>query len=348
MAPSTVLILGFAAVAQASFESIVGYAPGSKVTDHNALDMDQSKMQNHLGEDGIYTTAKDIYTSGGHSKSYAEFTYSGTLANAYASGKNCQMTLIGGGTATGKLKDDVSAAANQVIKCIYPTSDVQATYQACQVGGLPTDDQTTTGCIDTSQTVVLSDDTNSETLASANIGTATNKNGRTLQGFATAKTNFDKMYDTSASCPGCPYDTYRAFFDYYGEHGWADKFVTAAFDQTSATFGSAASGTAGAQDQTLKTSYYTKTADFSAFTNFESRRESIKKGTAYMHVWMYTIREFEDAIDDCSVGSLDNNYGSVHAWDEGVAFYAGSLEGTSVASGIANSGVMVHALADKR
>jgi hypothetical protein len=155
------------------------------------------------------------------------------------------------------------------------------------------------------------------------------------------------MYDTSSICPGCPYETYRSFFHYYGQHGWADAFVTAAFEQTSVTFGGAASGTIGSQAETLLTSY-TKTADFSTFTNYESRRESIKKGTAYMHVWMYVIREFEDAIDDCQVGSLNNNYGSVHAWDEGVAFYVGSKEGTSVATGIANSGVMVHALAKKR
>ena len=59
---------------------------------------------------------------------------------------------------------------------------------------------------------------------------------------------------------------------------------------------------------------------------------------------MYVLREFEDAIDDCDVGSIDNNYGSAHAWDEGVAFYTGSLEGQD-GSG---SGQMLHALADKR
>ena len=55
-----------------------------------------------------------------------------------------------------------------------------------------------------------------------------------------------------------------------------------------------------------------------------------------MNAWMYAIREFEDAIDDCvSCGTATcnehSNDPSVHAWDEGVAFYAGSLEGTVVA-----------------
>ena len=63
-----------------------------------------------------------------------------------------------------------------------------------------------------------------------------------------------------------------------------------------------------------------------------------------MNNWMYIIREFEDAIDDCSTSSIDNNYDAAHAWDEGVAFWTGSLEGTD-GSG---SGKMVAALADKR
>jgi len=61
-------------------------------------------------------------------------------------------------------------------------------------------------------------------------------------------------------------------------------------------------------------------------------------------VWMYVIREFEDAIQDCQAGCIDCNDDPVHAWDEGVAFYTGSLEGTD-GSG---SGKLIHALADKR
>ena len=65
-----------------------------------------------------------------------------------------------------------------------------------------------------------------------------------------------------------------------------------------------------------------------------------------MNVFMYVIREFEDALDDCQktctiAGCNDD---PVHAWDEGVAFYAGSLEGL-YGDG---SGELLHALADKR
>ena len=90
--------------------------------------------------------------------------------------------------------------------------------------------------------------------------------------------------------------------------------------------------------------------DFSALGN-DARKEAAKKGSAYMNVWMYVIREFEDAIDDCSscVGECNEfslNSGSVHAWDEGVAFYSGSLEGTT--SDGNSAGKMVYRLAEKR
>jgi hypothetical protein len=75
--------------------------------------------------------------------------------------------------------------------------------------------------------------------------------------------------------------------------------------------------------------------------------EVIKKGTVCMHVWMYVVREMEDALDDCveeCVVADGCNDDPVHAWDEAVAFYTGSLEGSD-GSG---SGVFLHALADKR
>ena len=59
------------------------------------------------------------------------------------------------------------------------------------------------------------------------------------------------------------------------------------------------------------------------------REEAAVKGSAYIVANMYAIREFEDAIDDCitsCVGVACNaiSGSSVHAWDEGVAFYTGA------------------------
>merc|ERR1719281_1530138 len=80
------------------------------------------------------------------------------------------------------------------------------------------------------------------------------------------------------------------------------------------------------------------------------RAEVAKKGVAYQVVWMYVLHEYEDAIMDCLAGDIFNNDASnsagdsPHAWDEGWAFYAGSLEGADGTG----TGSMVHALAEKR
>ncbi|KAL3923597.1 MAG: hypothetical protein SGILL_001567 [Bacillariaceae sp.] len=66
-----------------------------------------------------------------------------------------------------------------------------------------------------------------------------------------------------------------------------------------------------------------------------------------MNIWMYVIREMEDALDDCKEGcdfETNCNDDPVHAWDEAVAFYTGTLEGKD-GSG---DGKLLHALADKR
>lgn len=63
-----------------------------------------------------------------------------------------------------------------------------------------------------------------------------------------------------------------------------------------------------------------------------------------MIVWMYVIREMEDAIDDCIKNDITDNYDEVHAWDEAVAFFTGSLEGTGGSGG----GNLIFSLINKR
>ena len=164
---------------------------------------------------------------------------------------------------------------------------------------------------------------------------------RTLQGFSTGAKG--KMYDGDALkddgvtkvCPGCPYKHYKQFYDYYGSFTYADDWALAALDGTTLTFGAPASLTFNFGDA----------AD-------AARKEAVKKGTVNMHVWMYAIREFEDAIDDCQTCTANcdafsaNDAGPVRAWDEGVAFYTGSREGTD--HGGNSDGKMVYRLAEKR
>jgi hypothetical protein len=72
--------------------------------------------------------------------------------------------------------------------------------------------------------------------------------------------------------------------------------------------------------------------------------EVIKKGTAYLSVWMHVIQKMEEAVNPCQDGCIDCDPQPSHNWDQAVAFYTGSLEGVD-GSG---SGVLLHALADKR
>ena len=133
---------------------------------------------------------------------------------------------------------------------------------------------------------------------------------------------------------GCPYATYSRFYEYYGDFTYADKWVSAALAGTSMSFTSGKHGP----------------NDFSTLGDV-ARVEAVQKGTAYMNVWMYAIREFEDAIDDCTsctsnCNVFSVNSGSVHAWDEGVAFYTGSLEGEL--DGGNSGGKLLYRLAEKR
>merc|ERR1719389_1243904 len=134
---------------------------------------------------------------------------------------------------------------------------------------------------------------------------------RTLKGFATSgakKMSSEKWW--------------VVYKNYWGDDYYADTYAMAALDGTGVMVGK----------------------------SDVMRGELVKKGIAYQAVWMYVLHEFEDAVDDCLAGDIYSNDAhniagdSPHAWDEGWAFYAGSLEGTD-GSG---SGQLLHTLAEKR
>ena len=104
-------------------------------------------------------------------------------------------------------------------------------------------------------------------------------------------------------CVNCPYTDFKYFYDYYGKADYADHYVTSAFAGVGTTF------TNG-------------NADFSA-SGMDGMVQYIKKGTAYMNVFMYVIREYEDALGVCDSSCVDCNSGSVHTWDEGVVSCGG-------------------------
>ena len=137
---------------------------------------------------------------------------------------------------------------------------------------------------------------------------------RTLRGFSV---------DASKMIGEATFDLYNA---YWGTVTYGDDLIMAAIN------GSVYSG--------LNSDAF----DFGANSDV-MRKEIIQKGISYQIVWQYVLHEIYDAINDCNDDSITDNDNGVHAWDEGWAFYAGSLTGTA---GYPDSGTLVYELANKR
>jgi len=138
---------------------------------------------------------------------------------------------------------------------------------------------------------------------------------RTLNGFSTGLLA-KACPDGYPTCLEPMFKNQMAYFNDDGEYG--SKMVLAALEGT---------------------------GDYAGKEN-SLRKEVAVKGSAYVVAGMYAIHEMEDAIMDCTNGAQSDNQDSVHAWDEAVAFYAGSLEGE--AAGGNSNGEMSYRLAEKR
>jgi len=285
------------------------YEPASTVTDHAAIDQDQKAIEELLGlaSGPNYSAAKAVYEKGGSSKPYALLKLSSGTSTA---AEIPEKTPITGLSMSGQPLRGVAysniGAGNTVIKVKYGTSENAENPTTCKVGGLQSSTTMTAGCFAESGTISVggvqyeySYDVNAD-----------NGNGRTIQGFSTQAGT--KMYLWSE---------YKKYLDYYGDDNYGDKWVTSALTGTK---------------------YVTETGREFDFSKYDSagRVEAIKKGTVYMNIYQYVLHEFEDAIADCSsdcTPGVDCNAEEVHAWDEGVAFYTGSLKS-----------YLLYTLADKR
>mmetsp|Transcript_58185 Transcript_58185/g.123404 ORF Transcript_58185/g.123404 Transcript_58185/m.123404 type:complete len:520 (-) Transcript_58185:82-1641(-) len=296
-----------------SLQEIAGYKPGSSVTDHCALDLDQAAIEKALSAKTpeSYAAAEKIYNEGGHSKSYANIELVNGLTSSVKKGDALTGKNSAGNDVSGKFASDYDDGIKS-IKVYYTTTDVQEDWVGCRVGALP--EPYTEGCFADEGDLIIGGSPHAYTVA------PNNKADRTIAGFSTGAA--DKM---RLNCKGCPYDDFQKFYNYYGQDDYADEWISSAFAGTS-------------------TSFTNGNADFSK-VGYDGKEQAIKKGTAYLSIFMYVIREFEDAIDDCNAKSIDNNYDAVHAMDEGVCFYTGSIEGTD---GKSDDGKLLHQLADKR
>jgi uncharacterized protein (DUF305 family)/plastocyanin len=266
---------------------IAGYEPGSDVTQHNLLDLDQAAMEKALKKSPVdYAAAKAIYTLGGNSGAKAEME-----VGALAAGAAKKAAVMQGGTAIGYMKDPAAAGDTKIL----------VTYlSVCKEGGLKEGEgKDISGCFTVGGGAI--------SIAGVDVGapTAVTNKYRTLAGFSTAAE--DKMTGQVF------YEPYKA---YYAMGDYAHQRVMAGLE---------GNGICSACDDA-------------------ARVEIAKKTSAFMNVWMYVVREFEDAIRDCTMGCINCNDDPVHAWDEGVAFYTGSLQGVD-GSG---SGKLLYALANKR
>jgi hypothetical protein len=297
-------------------EQIAGYEPLSVVTDHNAIDLDQEAMEQQLslGNEDAYAQALRIYSEGAYSKSVAEVTLSEPLIMDVEKGTDIFGVGSDGNQVAGKAYEDNAAGATALI-IQYRTSDSQKDYVSCQVGASTTPN--TDGCLAASGSVTIDGKTE---VAYTYDPLVNNVAKRTIQEFSTAAQK--KMME----CANCPYEMYEKFYNFYGQYDYANQIVLAAFAGT-------------------ETNFKNFNNDFGLY-NYEGKEQIIKKATAYMVIWMYVIRELEDGLDDCKEAcTIENcNDDPVHAWDEAVAFYTGSLEGSD-GSG---PGKLAYALADKR
>lgn len=315
MASSTAasLAFGLALLHQSHAEVIAGYKPAYQVTDHAAIDLDQQLMQSLL-EQNNFADASLVYNKGAHSKSYASVTLE------ESTGRINKNTAFVGTTISGEpivlYAYSNYAAGETAIKLRYATSDVQEEYSFCQVGA--NTNPVIHGCLETNGTIQLHG-IKSKPLPYSYDPQTDNKNGRTLAGFSIGAE--EKM----AKCDACPYVDYAKYLNYYGEYDYGHQYVSAAFAQRSTNFSHG-------------------NVDFSTYTKPALKR-TIEISSQIMNVWMYVVREFEDALDDCAKGCASDqcNADKVNAWDEGIAFYAGSLEGDD-GSG---DGLLTYALADE-
>uniref|UniRef100_A0A6U5LJH1 Uncharacterized protein n=2 Tax=Corethron hystrix TaxID=216773 RepID=A0A6U5LJH1_9STRA len=112
---------------------------------------------------------------------------------------------------------------------------------------------------------------------------------------------------------------HEMFIKYYGKANYADHWVTQAFKGEA-------------------TDFKNGNADFSEYSII-GQVEAIKKGIAYISALQYMFHKLEEAVSTCDE-DVD-----LECWDEGVAYYVGSLQGPELAPG---GGKFPYVLADKR
>lgn len=85
--------------------------------------------------DAGFAVARNIYTKGGHSKTYAVLTLSSALTSAVPEGTSITGSNADGDVVSGEAYEAVDVGST-TLKFRYSVGSSQATYSGCQVGGL--------------------------------------------------------------------------------------------------------------------------------------------------------------------------------------------------------------------
>lgn len=143
-----------------------------------------------------------------------------------------------------------------------------------------------------------------------------NRNKNTLQKLSTEAHERMKLPKSNQYFP-----EFQAFVDYYGDTDYGDKWVNAAHEKGVTTF---------SNDRGH--------ADFTVFQERMGTGEAMKKGIAYLHIWMQVVNHLSKAAELC--GSPE----AIAELDMAVALYTGSLTTDPEET----SGILLYGLADVR
>jgi hypothetical protein len=276
-----------------------------------------------------FDIAQNIYDEGAHSESYARVnvTTTGGLPEDVVQGQVVQAISISGTPITGTVCGDYSAGST-LFRFLYDTDDSLSTV--CHVGQLPEDIQATDGCINDTGTIEIDGATPIQYEYDHQIH---NYNEQTI-----ARLSLDAK-DMMHDCATCPYLTYDKFYNYYGEFDYAHQWVVSAFDRNETDFklGNGDFSKYGDLGRAGKCSmirrwyycivWFLSNARVPHCVSLLFWLEFVQKATLMMNIWMYVIGQMEDALDQCVSGPDTYNGEAVHAWDEAVAYYVGSLQG---------------------
>mmetsp|Transcript_1533 Transcript_1533/g.2332 ORF Transcript_1533/g.2332 Transcript_1533/m.2332 type:complete len:556 (+) Transcript_1533:79-1746(+) len=278
-------------------------------------DLEEIKISFSTAGDDGFAEATKLYVEGANDSgvSVAHLTLPTPLSRAIPIDSELEGESLSGENITGRIYGNGGSAGDKHIKFQYGTTDNSL---KCQLSNNFNEDDTTAGCLKRRGSLIVQ----KRNIEYSYDPFTDNDKGVTLQSFSAAA---DRHFN---DCKMCPYDDYLKFRKYYGSITYADDRIAAAFDGVS-------------------TNFIRGNTDFALYSRV-GRGEAIKKTVVFMSIWMTVIGKMEAAVGLCNPYNCeipnDCNPESVHAWDEAVALYTGSLEDED------DPGILLYAEAETR